>query len=174
MPASVLRLRIRHRTDSFQCRDPFLRLSIHNPYNPTPNPLSPALTRAPLATEPAFIYRFSALKLSGSVLVHFNTLFYSDELKEYVKLVGQGENNKLKLDWDFPKAHLWKHVGRNIHNKGVAHNYSTCPNEKIHGPLKAAYQDWSNGKDVAGQILRVDHHQLAHKLLRYRIDAEHE
>ncbi|KAF8836624.1 hypothetical protein BDN67DRAFT_1014534 [Paxillus ammoniavirescens] len=97
---------------------------------------------------------------------------HSDELKDYIKLVGQGENDKLKLDWDFPKAHLWKHVGHDIRNKGAARNYSTCPNEKMHGPLKAAYQDRSNGKDVAGQILRVDHHQLTHKLLRGRIDAE--
>ncbi|KIJ58047.1 hypothetical protein HYDPIDRAFT_103369, partial [Hydnomerulius pinastri MD-312] len=53
--------------------------------------------------------------------------------------------------WDFPKAH-WKHVVQDIWNKGAARNYSTCPNEKMHGPLKDAYRDHSNGKDVAVQV----------------------
>lgn len=47
----------------------------------------------------------------------------------------------LKLDWDFPKAHLWTHV-----------NYSTRPNEKMHGTLKDAYSDQSNGKDIEKQV----------------------
>jgi len=36
--------------------------------------------------------------------------------------------------------------------KGAARNYSTRPNEKLHGPLKEAYLRWSNGKDVAEQV----------------------
>ncbi|KAI6140894.1 hypothetical protein BKA82DRAFT_30907 [Pisolithus tinctorius] len=48
------------------------------------------------------------------------------------------------------------------------------PNEKMHGPLKDAYQDCSNGKDIAGQILHVDHHQLATKLIQAHINAENE
>ncbi|KAF8452167.1 hypothetical protein L210DRAFT_3608318 [Boletus edulis BED1] len=80
----------------------------------------------------------------------------------------------LKTDWNFPKIHLWKHVVWDIHMKGAACNYSTRPNEKMHGALKNAYQDRSNGKDVAVQILRVDHHRLAMKFIRDRIDAEAE
>jgi hypothetical protein len=45
----------------------------------------------------------------------------------------------LKKDWNFPKAHLWKYTPQDIQMKGVACNYSTCPNEKLHGPLKTAY-----------------------------------
>ncbi|KIJ59110.1 hypothetical protein HYDPIDRAFT_177922 [Hydnomerulius pinastri MD-312] len=78
-------------------------------------------------------------------------------------------DKELKLDWDFPKVHLWKHLEHDIQNKGAAWNYSTRPNEKLHGPLKSAYQDRSNGRDFTGQILRVDHHKLAAKLLRVRV-----
>ncbi|KAI6155453.1 hypothetical protein BKA82DRAFT_4326665 [Pisolithus tinctorius] len=63
--------------------------------------------------------------------------------------------DELKDNWNFPKAHLWKHVTCDIRSKGVVRNYSARPNEKMHGPLKDAYQDRSNGKDTAGQILRA-------------------
>ncbi|KAG1730467.1 hypothetical protein EDB19DRAFT_1897064 [Suillus lakei] len=58
--------------------------------------------------------------------------------------------------------------------KGVAHNYSTRPNEKMHGPLKDTYHHRTNGKDIAMQILRVDHHQFASKLLRERVNMVNE
>ncbi|KAI6037158.1 hypothetical protein BKA83DRAFT_4120722 [Pisolithus microcarpus] len=44
----------------------------------------------------------------------------------------------------------------------------------MHSLLKDAYQDCSNGKDVTGQILHVDHHWLAIKLIQAHIDAENE
>ncbi|KAI6106573.1 hypothetical protein EV401DRAFT_2060308 [Pisolithus croceorrhizus] len=78
----------------------------------------------------------------------------------------------LKTDWNFPKVHLWQHAVQDIWKKGVVHNYSTWPNEKMHGPLKDAYCDCLNGKDVASQVLCVDHHCLAMKLIRTWIDAE--
>ncbi|KAI5990052.1 hypothetical protein F5J12DRAFT_907606 [Pisolithus orientalis] len=78
----------------------------------------------------------------------------------------------LKTDWNFPKVHLWKHVMWDIWNKGAAHNYSTRPNKKMHSSLKDAYQDCSNGKDIAIQVLHVDHHHLAMKLIRNQVDAE--
>jgi len=58
----------------------------------------------------------------------------------------------LKENWDFPKAHLWKHVVRDIQRKGVSQNYSTRPNEGMHKPLKDAYHDHTNNKDVANQV----------------------
>ncbi|KAI6102268.1 hypothetical protein F5141DRAFT_1065743 [Pisolithus sp. B1] len=82
--------------------------------------------------------------------------------------------DELKDNWNFPKVHLWKHVTYNIQSKGTVHNYSAWPNKKMHGPLKDAYQDHSNGKDVVGQILHVDHHQLAVKLIQACIDTENE
>ncbi|KAI6005415.1 hypothetical protein EDC04DRAFT_2611551 [Pisolithus marmoratus] len=52
--------------------------------------------------------------------------------------------DELKENWNFPKAHLWKHITHDIQSKGAIHNYSAQPNEKMHGPLKDAYQDCSN------------------------------
>ncbi|KAL4062639.1 hypothetical protein V8B97DRAFT_2026722 [Scleroderma yunnanense] len=50
----------------------------------------------------------------------------------------------LKVDWDFPKMHLWRHVIHDIWEKGM------------HGPLKEAYQDHSNKRDVASQVNYYD------------------
>jgi hypothetical protein len=36
--------------------------------------------------------------------------------------------------------------------KGAARNYTTRLNEKLHGPLKEAYERQSNGKKVAEQV----------------------
>ncbi|KAI5996647.1 hypothetical protein EDC04DRAFT_2872367 [Pisolithus marmoratus] len=66
------------------------------------------------------------------------------------KTIGMIENelivfrDELKENWNFPKAHLWKHVTCDIRSKGAICNYSARPNEKMHGPLKDAYQDHSN------------------------------
>ncbi|KAI5990357.1 hypothetical protein EDC04DRAFT_2873066 [Pisolithus marmoratus] len=55
-------------------------------------------------------------------------------------------------------------------------NYSARPNEKMHGPLKDAYQDRSNDDNdsLLAQILCVDHHRLVIKLIQVCIDAENE
>jgi len=66
--------------------------------------------------------------------------------------VKESEIEDLKENWDFPKAHLWKHVVRDIQRKGVSRNYSTRPNEAMHKPLKDAYRDHTNNKDVANQV----------------------
>ncbi|KAI9574141.1 hypothetical protein HD554DRAFT_2228583 [Boletus coccyginus] len=118
-------------------------------------------------------------------MIEEELLVFSDELqlKKYINAAERSDITTLKLDWDFPKAHLWKHVIRDIRTKGVARNYSTCPNEKMHGALKDAYADRTNGKDIEKQvhhftssikILHVDHHRLAIKLLRGRMEAESE
>ncbi|KAG1904216.1 uncharacterized protein F5891DRAFT_1126635 [Suillus fuscotomentosus] len=79
-------------------------------------------------------------------------LVYDAALKDYVEYATTKSSiEDIKTDWNFPKTHLWKHARRDIESKGVARNYSTCPNEKLHGPLKVAYLHQSNGKDVAKQ-----------------------
>ncbi|KAI6004782.1 hypothetical protein EDD15DRAFT_2359613 [Pisolithus albus] len=106
-------------------------------------------------------------------LIEKEQVTFKNKLKEYISCVSGGElAEHLKTDWNFPKVHLWQHAVQDIWKKGVVRNYSTRPNEKMHGPLKDAYHDHSNGKDVASQVLRVDHHRLAMKLIRTRIDAE--
>ncbi|KAG1747467.1 hypothetical protein EDB19DRAFT_1826190 [Suillus lakei] len=71
-------------------------------------------------------------------------------LAAYVTCAESSDIKKLKLDWNFPKTHLWKHV--------------------MHGPLKDTYHHQTNRKDIATQILRVDHHQFASKLLREHVN----
>ncbi|KAG1824182.1 hypothetical protein EV424DRAFT_1471936 [Suillus variegatus] len=93
-------------------------------------------------------------------------LVFDSALKEYIECALNSPIVGLKLDWDFPKAHLWKHATRDIRMKGAVRNYSTRPNEKLHGPLKEAYERQSNGKDIADQILRVDMRKFAAKMLR--------
>ncbi|KAG2753584.1 hypothetical protein P692DRAFT_201705525 [Suillus brevipes Sb2] len=105
-------------------------------------------------------------------MIEDELLVFSAALKDYVDYITDTSSMEgLKKDWNFPKAHLWKHAPRDIRLKGVARNYSTRPNEKLHGPLKSAYLLRSNGKDVAEQILRVDHHKFAALLLRGRLDT---
>ncbi|KIJ14110.1 hypothetical protein PAXINDRAFT_13026 [Paxillus involutus ATCC 200175] len=74
MPSNVLHLHVRHCSIASQRHDPFPQPSADDSYNPLPNPLLSPLTHALLATEAAFLYRFSALRPSGSVLVHPNAL----------------------------------------------------------------------------------------------------
>ncbi|KAG1847898.1 hypothetical protein F4604DRAFT_1883959 [Suillus subluteus] len=103
-------------------------------------------------------------------VIEAELLVFDAELKAYITCAEESEIEKLKLDWDFPKTHLWKHVIHDIQLKGVARNYSTRPNEKLHGPLKDTYYHQTNGKDIATQILRIDHHRFSMKLLRERVD----
>ncbi|KIK35236.1 hypothetical protein CY34DRAFT_17146 [Suillus luteus UH-Slu-Lm8-n1] len=99
-------------------------------------------------------------------------LVYDAALKDYVEYATTKSSiEDIKTDWNFPKTHLWKHARRDIESKGVARNYSTRPNEKLHGPLKAAYLSQLNGKDIAKQILHIDHHKCAALLLRGRVDT---
>ena len=58
----------------------------------------------------------------------------------------------LKVEWRFPKVHLWKHIVCDIRLKGVSRNFSTRPNESMHGALREAYDCRSNGRDVAAQV----------------------
>lgn len=55
-------------------------------------------------------------------------------------------------NWNFPKIHTHQHLFDDIRAKGVTRNYSTKPNEKLHGPLKKSYRLRTNFKDVAGQV----------------------
>ncbi|KAG2037875.1 hypothetical protein BDR03DRAFT_933870 [Suillus americanus] len=93
------------------------------------------------------------------MVIEAELLVFDTELKAYVTCAESSDIEKLKLDWNCLKTHLWKHIG-------VARNFSMRPNEKMHGPLKETYLHRMNGKDIATQILRVDHHKFALMLLR--------
>ena len=48
--------------------------------------------------------------------------------------------------------HLQGHAFEDIKAKGATQNYNTKPNEKLHRPLRDAYQLRTNYKDVAAQV----------------------
>ncbi|KAG1861785.1 hypothetical protein DFJ58DRAFT_744178 [Suillus subalutaceus] len=60
-------------------------------------------------------------------------------------------------NWNFPKLHMATHIFDDIEAKGATRNYNTKPYEQMHGPLKDWYLNRTNFKNVAEQILRIDH-----------------
>ncbi|KAK0437439.1 uncharacterized protein EV420DRAFT_1669760 [Desarmillaria tabescens] len=65
-------------------------------------------------------------------------LRFSALIREYEQLTRS--INPGAKSWNFPKVHSHQHVVDDILQKGVTLNYNTKPNEKMHGPLKDAYQ----------------------------------
>ncbi|KAI6099065.1 hypothetical protein F5141DRAFT_1190670 [Pisolithus sp. B1] len=64
------------------------------------------------------------------------------------------KTKNVKKNWNFPKNHMHMHVFDDIKAKGVTWNFSTKPNEKMHGPLKEKYQRCTNFQNVAEQNTR--------------------
>ncbi|KAG1906807.1 uncharacterized protein F5891DRAFT_1238949 [Suillus fuscotomentosus] len=115
--------------------------------------------------------------------LHFNYGgLFSDhlwaELQKWIESSGQQAAKYIEdmLDlidksWNFPKKHLSAHLFDNIEAKGVTRNYNTKPNEKMHGPLKDAYQDHTNFKNFAEQILRYNHDSLIAEYIRGKLSC---
>lgn len=74
------------------------------------------------------------------------------KIKEYIEK--SGEEGLIGKNWNFPKNHLYVHLFDDIVAKGVTRNYSTKPNEQMHGPLRKIYQR-TNFRDVAPQVLSL-------------------
>ncbi|KAG2066818.1 hypothetical protein BDR04DRAFT_1120936 [Suillus decipiens] len=90
-------------------------------------------------------------------------------MKQYMT---QTTNDNVK-NWNFPKLHMMTHIFDDIEAKGATHKYNTKPNEQMHGPLKDWYLNWTNFKNVAEQILRIDHWLLvADDIGRYISDFD--
>ncbi|KAG1804750.1 uncharacterized protein HD556DRAFT_1225670 [Suillus plorans] len=83
---------------------------------------------------------------------------------QYITVTEEDDKN-----WNFPKLHMTTHLFDDIEAKGVTRNYNTKPNEQMHGPLKDWYQRRTNFKNVAEQILRLDHWLLVADDIRRRI-----
>ncbi|KAI6095746.1 hypothetical protein EV401DRAFT_2062414 [Pisolithus croceorrhizus] len=79
------------------------------------------------------------------------------------------KTENVKKNWNFPKNHMHMHVFDDIKAKGVTWNFSTKPNEKMHGPLKEKYQRCTNFQNVAEQILQVNHLELVSELIHCTI-----
>ncbi|PBK81833.1 hypothetical protein ARMGADRAFT_1048756 [Armillaria gallica] len=96
---------------------------------------------------------------SGFMAVHFaDSGKYEDLSKEYEQLTWSIDPGA--KSWNFPKVHSHQHMVDDILQKGVTLNYNTKPNEKMHGPLKDAYQLRTNFKDVAEQQIDLHDEQL--------------
>ncbi|KAG1756658.1 uncharacterized protein EDB91DRAFT_1233427 [Suillus paluster] len=86
-----------------------------------------------------------------------NTLL---ELTELMDIYIKDTADLSEKSWNFPKMHLSAHLFDDIEAKGVTQNYNMKPNEKMHGPLKDTYQDCTNFKNFAEQILQYNHDGL--------------
>ncbi|KAG1903490.1 uncharacterized protein F5891DRAFT_946968 [Suillus fuscotomentosus] len=85
-------------------------------------------------------------------------------MKQYIMATEEDDKN-----WNFPKLHMITHLFDDIEAKGVTRNYNTKPNEQMHGPLKDWYQHRTNFKNIAEQILRIDHWLLVADDIHRRI-----
>ncbi|KAI0284933.1 hypothetical protein BC826DRAFT_1189767 [Russula brevipes] len=90
-------------------------------------------------------------------------------IQEYVNASTNASEDEPVKKWSFPKMHALVHSFDDIEKKGASRNYNTKPNEKLHGPLKKAYLT-TNFKNVAPQILKVDHHKFISSFIHSQID----
>ncbi|KAF8266327.1 hypothetical protein EI94DRAFT_1850454 [Lactarius quietus] len=92
-------------------------------------------------------------------------------MQEYidVSMLEATEDDPAKK-WNFPKMHALVHSFDDIEAKGASRNYNTKPNEKMHGPLKKSYNLQTNFKNVAPQILWIEHVTFVSVLIRSQID----
>ncbi|KAG2112896.1 hypothetical protein DEU56DRAFT_934861 [Suillus clintonianus] len=72
--------------------------------------------------------------------------------------------------WNSPRNTFRPISLTTLRRKVFSRNYSTKPNEKMHGPLKDAYQDRTNFKNFAEQILRYNHDSLIAEYIRNKLD----
>ncbi|KAG2096721.1 uncharacterized protein F5147DRAFT_747547 [Suillus discolor] len=72
------------------------------------------------------------------------------ELLVYQKLLERTKN------WNFPKVHSGRHIFRDVLEKGAS--------LELH-PIKCAYLRQTNHKDVANQLLKLDHISLVSELI---------
>ncbi|KAG9219806.1 hypothetical protein CCMSSC00406_0009505 [Pleurotus cornucopiae] len=94
---------------------------------------------------------------------------FSALLQEYIE--ESNEEALLAKNWNFPKNHLYMHLFDDIVAKGVTRNYSTKPNEQMHGPLRRTYQR-TNFRNIAPQILTKIHRVLVAEYLWQDIDND--
>ncbi|KIK18571.1 hypothetical protein PISMIDRAFT_14280 [Pisolithus microcarpus 441] len=107
------------------------------------------------------------------MLNHFDealSISYTDgqKFEDLSKKYAQKTDNT-KKNWNFPKNHMRMHAFDDIEAKGITRNFNTKPNEKMHGPLKEKYQKHTNFKNIAQQILDVDHLEAVSELICCRI-----
>ncbi|KAL0564668.1 hypothetical protein V5O48_017376 [Marasmius crinis-equi] len=101
-----------------------------------------------------------------SIQVLHDVLSYYDGLDKPEDL---GDKN-----WDFIKNHYFTHLFDDIQNKGVLRNYSTRLFEKQHGTLRNIYHQRTNFKNIAPQILNVQHQLDISTIIKAEIELMEE
>ncbi|KAG1861170.1 hypothetical protein DFJ58DRAFT_715501 [Suillus subalutaceus] len=96
-------------------------------------------------------------------------LVFQTHLEDYIAIIEETDPDATK-NWNFPKMHASKHIFDDILAKGAARNFSTRPNEKQHGLIKHWYLRQTNCKDIANQILVLDHKSFVTEFIRSRIE----
>ncbi|KAH8991412.1 hypothetical protein EDB86DRAFT_3183167 [Lactarius hatsudake] len=91
-------------------------------------------------------------------------------MQKYIAEESKTQEESTMKDWNFPKMHALVHSFDDIELKGATHNYNTKPNEKLHGHIKKAYARQTNFKDIAPQILKIEHAKFVSLLIRTEID----
>ncbi|KAJ8074178.1 hypothetical protein PM082_012470 [Marasmius tenuissimus] len=118
------------------------------------------------------LYMYSALDvqteetiaLGRQAVAEFHTC-----LQEYREF--EFDDPKLeKESWNFIKLHYVVHLFEDIEQKGAQRGFNTMPNEKLHGPLRKIYKLMTNFKDVAKQILRIEHQCLIAGIIRGQLE----
>ena len=85
-----------------------------------------------------------------TILANISYLFHTQ--KNFMIVNELDNQSYLKGGWNFPKMHLVLHLFDNIMSKNATRNYSMKPFKKMHSPLREAYKQISNFKEVAGQV----------------------
>ncbi|KAH8980970.1 hypothetical protein EDB86DRAFT_2813253 [Lactarius hatsudake] len=91
-------------------------------------------------------------------------------MQKYIAEEPKTQEESTMKDWNFPKMHALVHSFDDIESKGATRNYNTKPNEKLHGHIKKAYARRTNFKDIAPQILKIEHAKFVSLLIRTEID----
>ncbi|KAG1833209.1 hypothetical protein F4604DRAFT_2019034, partial [Suillus subluteus] len=87
-------------------------------------------------------------------------------IQEFTRLLDQySAKDDSGKNWAYPKRHAHTHLFDDIEAKGATRNTNTKPNEKCHGPIRRIYLRRTNFKNIAEQVLRLDHRFLiAHSI----------
>ncbi|KAL0064524.1 hypothetical protein AAF712_008469 [Marasmius tenuissimus] len=130
------------------------------------------------------MHAFRRLKMYASLTLHTSetierghaaalSLSKLIQAKQEYKVLAS-EDPGYSKSWNFPKAHSYFHLFDDIQSKGVTRNYNTKINENMHHPLKKAYQLRTNFKDIAPQVLCIDHQFYVAGIIQQRIDEQTE
>ncbi|THH17255.1 hypothetical protein EUX98_g9164 [Antrodiella citrinella] len=106
------------------------------------------------------VHTEETIKMGEDELLKFSDLLeaYAESYFDFLKPEGK--------NWNFPKSHSHRHAFDDIRAKGATRNMNTKTFETMHGLLKFIYQYMTNFKDVASQILKIDHKHLISQTIR--------